>query len=116
MHLINDFIILKHQLTSEELITYTGSIVGIGVAVIGIITKIPPHLTSKKQKFTLRQWLIDMNYIYRKYKNDSQQCLENLENLKNNLIQILYKGEINEDQYEMLDRKISGYIEKLKIN
>ena len=116
LRLINDFLILKHQLTSEELITYTGSIVGLGVAVIGIVTKIPPYLTSKKQKSVLRQWLIDMNYIYKKYKKDTQQCLENLENLKNSLIQMLYKGKINEDQYEMLDKKVSDYIEKVKIN
>jgi hypothetical protein len=116
-----DLIVIPRPLTFDQFIQYLSIIVGIGVAIIGGIVKVPEYISGKKQATKLRDCIRDINNVYNKFKEklnplqtDKDQYWKDLESLRSNFMDLLASRNIIEDQYKMLDEMISIYSNKVK--
>jgi hypothetical protein len=94
------FVVLAHSLSFADLSTYItigGVIVGIFA---GILSGIPP-LVRWRNRLNLCRYMIEID--------DNHHSLEYLERMKTKIIDLLRKGKISEEQYDMLNKKISEY-------
>jgi hypothetical protein len=103
---------LGHELTSQDLIGIVGGIVGTGVAVSGAINTLPGYFKQKKQRKNLTLYIKDIDNDYETCKN-TKECLSHLGLKRNAIIESLNRGEISQEQYEILDKKISDYMENV---
>jgi hypothetical protein len=82
--------------------------------IIGIVSVIPRWYIRKRERNNLTQYMIKIHDEYNKFSKSKEiDYLNHLSGLRMELIEILKEGKINEAQYEMLDKKISDYVDRV---
>jgi hypothetical protein len=81
--------------------------VGILGASIPIITVIVGWSIRKKHRKYLNRYMKTVNTTYRTYYNDKQECLRHLHEIKNDIMSVYVRGQLNESDYNMLKDTIS---------
>jgi hypothetical protein len=95
--------------------------IGTGAAATGAIVTVPGFLSTRKQPKLLATYLLKIHNKYdelcrttkpaNKNKNKNEY-LDFLDALRCDIIYLLQKGNINENQYKMLDDRITEYLRK----
>jgi hypothetical protein len=89
---------------------------GTGAAATGIIATVPGLLRTRKQSKCMSIYLLKIHHRYdelRKKPANTREYLDILEGLRRDIIHLLQRREINENQYKMLDDKIIEYLNKI---
>jgi hypothetical protein len=95
--------------------------IGTGAAATGVIVTVPGFLRGRKQSKYLGTYLLKIHDKYDKLckttkpanKNKNKnEYLDFLDALRCDIIYLLQKGDINENQYKMLDDRITEYLRK----
>src|SRR5215472_6195104 len=89
---------------------------GTGAAATGIIATVPGVLRTRKQSKCMSTYLLKIHHKYDEFKTkslDKKEYLEFLEGLRSDIIYLLQRREINENQYKMLDDRIIEYMNKI---
>ena len=91
---------------------------GTGAAATGIIATVPGVLRTRNQSKCLSTYLLKIHHEYdelgkRTESVDKEEYLEFLEGLRRDIIYLLHRREINENQYKMLDDRIIEYLNKI---
>lgn len=114
-----DLIMLSHPLTNDQLITYLGTGVAVAVGIVGAITKVPNYFISRKHANYLSMYMQQINKKYNEFNNDGnrihnkRQYIDNLEDIRGNITYLLQARDINDNQFKMLDDKISDCQQKI---
>ena len=112
-------IVLDRPLTTDQLITYLFGAVAAAVGISGVITKVPDYFISRKQVNYLGMYMQQINKKYDEFNkvgngvHSKQQYLDDLENIRDTITYLLQRRSISENQFKMLDDKISDYQEKI---
>jgi len=111
-------IVLPQPLTSDQLIQYLALVIGIGGTIIGATLKVPNYLTGIKHSKHFSTYIEKINNKYKEFNNttkpvNKKQYLDDFDALRSKIIYMLERGDINEDQYKMLDDKVSDYLNKI---
>jgi hypothetical protein len=91
--------------------------IGTGAAATGAIVTVPGFLSTRKQPKLLATYLLK---IHNKYDElckttkpaNKNEYLDFLDALRCDIIYLLQKGDINENQYKMLDDRLTEYLHK----
>jgi uncharacterized protein YsxB (DUF464 family) len=98
-------------------LTILSTAAGTGAAATGIITTIPGVLRTRKQSKYLIDYLLKIYYKYdevcKNKSRDKKEYLDFLQGLRGDIIYLLQRGLINENQYKMLDDRIIEYLTKI---
>jgi hypothetical protein len=88
---------------------------GTGAAATGIIATVPGVLRTRKQSKCMSVYLLKIHHEYDELKKSSNTrvYLDILEGLRRDIIYLLQRREINENQYKMLDDRIIEYLNKI---
>jgi hypothetical protein len=88
---------------------------GTGAAATGIIATVPGVLRTRKQSKCMSIYLLKIHRGYDELKKpaDTREYLDILEGLRRDIIYLLQRREINENQYKMLDDRIIEYLNKI---
>ena len=89
---------------------------GTGAAATGIIATVPGVLRTRKQSKCMSIYLLKIHHGYdelRKKSANTREYLDILEGLRRDIIYLLQRREINENQYKMLDDRIIEYLNKI---
>ena len=89
---------------------------GTGAAATGIIATVPGVLRTRKQSKCMSIYLLKIHHGYdelRKKPAKTREYLDILEGLRRDIIYLLERREINENQYKMLDDRIIEYLNKV---
>jgi len=91
---------------------------GTGAAATGIIATVPGVLRTRNQSKCLSTYLLKIHHEYdelgkRTESVDKEEYLDFLEGLRSDIIYLLHRREINENQYKMLDDRIIEYLNKI---
>jgi hypothetical protein len=81
-----------------------------------IIVNVPGVLKTRKQSKCMSIYLLKIHHGYdelRKKPANTREHLDILESLRRDIIYLLQRREINENQYKMLDDKIMEYLNKI---
>ena len=90
---------------------------GTGAAATGIIATVPGVLRTRNQSKCLSTYLLKIHHKYdelgkRTESVDKEEYLDFLEGLRSDIIYLLHRREINENQYKMLDDRIIEYLNR----
>ena len=93
--------------------------IGTGAAVTGAIVTVPGFLRTRKQSKFLGTYLLKIHNKYdelckttKPTNKNKNEYMDFLDALRCDIIYLLQKGDINENQYKMLDDRISEYLRK----
>jgi hypothetical protein len=89
---------------------------GTGAAATGIIATVPGVLRTRKQSKCMSIYLLKIHHGYdelSKKPANTREYLDILEGLRRDIIYLLQRREINENQYKMLDDRIIEYLNKI---
>jgi hypothetical protein len=90
---------------------------GTGAAATGIMTTIPGVLRTRKQSKYVIGYLLKIHYKYdevcKNKSRDKNEFLDFLQGLRGDIIYLLQRRLINENQYKMLDDRIIEYLTKI---
>jgi len=89
---------------------------GTGAVATGIIATVPGVLRTRKQSKCMSTYLLKIHHKYDEFKTkspDKKEYLEFLGGLRSDIIYLLQRREINENQYKMLDDRIIEYMNKI---
>jgi len=88
---------------------------GTGAAATGIIATVPGVLRTRKQSKCMSIYLLKIHHEYDELKKsaNTREYLDILEGLRRDIIYLLQRREINENQYKMLDDRIIEYLNKI---
>jgi hypothetical protein len=93
--------------------------IGTGAAATGAIVTVPGFLRGRKQSKFLGTYLLKIHNKYdelckttRPTNINKNEYLDFLDALRCDIIYLLQKGHINENQYKMLDDRITEYLRK----
>ena len=89
---------------------------GTGAMATGIIATVPGVLRTRKQSERMSIYLLKIHHGYdelRKEPANTREYLDILEGLRSEIIYLLQRRDINENQYKMLDDKIIEYLNKI---
>ena len=89
---------------------------GTGAMATGIIATVPGVLRTRKQSKRMSIYLLKIHHGYdelRKEPANTREYLDILEGLRSEIIYLLQRRDINENQYKMLDDKIIEYLNKI---
>jgi hypothetical protein len=89
---------------------------GTGAAATGIIATVPGVLRTRKQSKCMSIYLLKIHRGYdelSKKPANTREYLHILEGLRHDIIYLLQRREINENQYKMLDDRIIEYLNKI---
>jgi hypothetical protein len=104
------FVVESRPISFNDISPYLAA----GGVIIGSVSIIPRYYIRKRERNNLTQYMIKIHEEYNKFsKSKEKECLNQLNRLRMELIEILKKGKINEAHYEMLDKKISDYIDRV---
>ena len=81
----------------------------------GIIATVPGVLRTRKQSKRMSIYLLKIHHGYDELKKpaNTSEYLNILEGLRSEIIYLLQRRDINENQYKMLDDKIIEYLNKI---
>jgi hypothetical protein len=85
------------------------TVTGTGAMATGIIVTVPGVLRTRKQSKCMSVYLLKIHHGYdelRKKPANKREYLEILEGLRRDIIYLLQRRDINENQYKMLDDRI----------
>jgi hypothetical protein len=91
------------------------TVTGTGAAATGIIVALPGVLRTRKQSQCMSIYLLKIHHGYgelRKKPANKREYLNMLEGLRHDIIYLLQRRDINENQYKMLDDRIIEYLSK----
>jgi hypothetical protein len=93
------------------------TVVGTGAAATGAIVTVPGILRTRKQSKCLSIYLLKIHGKYdelcdKTKSADKREYLDFLEGLRSDIIYLLQRRDINENQYKMLDDRIIEYLNK----
>ena len=87
---------------------------GTGAAATGIMTTIPGVLRTRKQSKCMISYLLKIHHVYtegcKNKSTDKKEYLDFLQGLRGDIICLLHRRDINENQYKMLDDRIIEYL------
>ena len=93
--------------------------IGTGAAATGAIVTVPGFLSTRKQPKLLATYLLKIHNKYdelckrtKPTNKNKNEYLDFLDALRCDIIYLLQKGDINENQYKMLDDRITEYLRK----
>ncbi len=91
---------------------------GTGAMATGIIATVPGVLRTRKQSKYLSTYLLKIHHKYdeldkRTKSADKMEYLDFLEGLRSDIIYLLHRRDISENQYKMLDDRIIEYLNKI---
>jgi hypothetical protein len=93
--------------------------IGTGAAATGVIVTVPGFLSTRKQPKLLATYLLKIHNKYdelckttKPANKNKNEYLDFLDALRCDIIYLLQKGDINENQYKMLDDRITEYLRK----
>jgi hypothetical protein len=90
---------------------------GTGAAATGIMTTVPGVLRTRKQSKCMISYLLKIHHIYtevcKNKSTDKKEYLDFLQGLRGDIICLLHRSDINENQYKMLDDRIIEYLTKI---
>ena len=93
--------------------------IGTGAAATGAIVTVPGFLSTRKQPKLLATYLLKIHNKYdelckttKPANKNKNEYLDFLDALRCDIIYLLQKGDINENQYKMLDDRITEYLRK----
>jgi hypothetical protein len=91
--------------------------IGTGAAATGAIVTVPGFLKGRKQSKFLATYLLKIHNKYDELckttkPTNKNEYLDSLDALRCDIIYLLQKGDINENQYKMLDDRITEYLHK----
>jgi hypothetical protein len=93
--------------------------IGTGAAATGVIVTVPGFLRGRKQSKFLGTYLLKIHDKYdelckrtKPTNKNKNEYLDFLDALRCDIIYLLQKGDINENQYKMLDDRITEYLRK----
>jgi hypothetical protein len=91
---------------------------GTGAAATGIIVTVPGVLRTRKQSKCLSTYLLKIHHKYDELRKrtksvDKKEYLDFLQGLRSDIIYLLQRREINENQYKMLEDRIIEYLNKI---
>jgi hypothetical protein len=93
--------------------------IGTGAAATGAIVTVPGFLRTRKQSKFLGTYLLKIHNKYdelckttKPTNKNKNEYLDFLDALRCDIIYLLQKGDINENQYKMLDDRITEYLRK----
>ena len=93
--------------------------IGTGAAATGAIVTVPGFLKGRKQSKLLGTYLLKIHNKYdelckttKPTNKNTNEYLDSLDALRCDIIYLLQKGDINENQYKMLDDRITEYLRK----
>ena len=89
---------------------------GTGAMATGIIATVPGVLRTRKQSRHMSIYLLKIHHGYdelRKKPANKREYLDILEGLRSEIIYLLQRREINENQYKMLDDRIIEYLNRI---
>jgi hypothetical protein len=96
--------------------------IGTGAAATGAIVTVPGFLSTRKQPKLLATYLLKIHNKYdelcktiKPATKNKNEYLDFSDDLRCDIIYLLQKGDINENQYKMLDDRITEYLRKLLI-
>ena len=94
----------------------------VGTAATGAIVTVPGFLKGRKQSKFLGTYLLKIHNKYdelckttKPTNKNKNEYLDSLDALRCDIIYLLQKGDINENQYKMLDDRITEYLRRLLI-
>jgi len=91
------------------------TVTGTGAMATGIIISVPGVLRARNQSKCMSAYLLKIHHKYDELKiksPDKKEYLEFLEGLRSDIIYLLHRRDINENQYKMLDDRIIEYLNK----
>jgi hypothetical protein len=98
-------------------LTILSTAAGTGAAATGIMTTIPGVLRTRKQSKYVIGYLLKIHYKYdevcKNKSRDKNEFLDFLQGLRGDIIYLLQRRLINENQYKMLDDRIIEYLTKI---
>jgi hypothetical protein len=92
------------------------TVTGTGAMATGIIVTVPGVLRTRKQSKCMSIYLLKIHHGYdelRKKPTSKNEYLDILEGLRHDIIYLLQRRDINENQYKMLDDRIIEYLSKI---
>jgi hypothetical protein len=92
------------------------TVTGTGAMATGIIATVPGVLRTRKQSKCMSIYLLKIHHKYdelRKKPTKTREYLDILEGLRRDIIYLLQRREINENQYKVLDDRIIEYLNKI---
>ena len=94
--------------------------IGTGAAATGAIVTVPGFLRTRKQSKFLGTYLLKIRDKYDEYckttkpaNKNKNEYIDFLDALRCDIIYLLQKRDINENQYKMLDDRITEYLRKI---
>ena len=94
--------------------------VGTGAAATGAMVTVPSYLRARKQPKFLATYLLKIHNKYDDLFRDTKlsdksksEYLGFLQSLRRDIIYFLQKGDINENQYKLLEDRIAEYLKKI---
>ncbi len=91
---------------------------GINWEMIGVIftavVLIGGFLLTRLKKGATSKYLKDIKEVYSTCKNDQEKCESKLLSLKDKIENDFSKGKLNEQSYDILDRKIESYLGEMR--
>jgi YVTN family beta-propeller protein len=109
----NNLLSISDQL-KEGTIVIVAAVIGHGL-LIPFLGRTIEQRHKKRQATELRKQVTSINKIYELHCNNTEMCLGLLNNKENEITDLFEEQSLDHLSYEILTRKISEYIEKIKI-
>ena len=97
------------------------TVIGTGAAATGAIVTVPGVMKTRKQSKFLATYLLKIHTKYDELCRKTQRTDKNkneyqefLDTLRCDIIYLLQNGDINENQYKMLDDRITKYLNRIR--
>lgn len=91
--------------------------VGTGAAATGAIVTVPGVIKTRRQSKRLSAYLLIIHHKYDEIRKaepiNREEYLDFLEGIRRDIIYLLYRRHISENQYKMLDDRIIEYLNKI---
>jgi len=110
-----DILVPASQLTFTDFFQTSGIIIGVASGLSGLISALAIYFVNRFKTKNLGNAMTRIVYEYKKYKKTTDQVdkykyIDRFENMREEFLEILQKGKIDENKYQMLDQKISEYV------
>jgi hypothetical protein len=70
-------------------------------------------LRSRRRRNTLKNFLVEVDNVYFKFKSQRQKCEEELLKLRNTILEDVTEGKITESNYEIIEKRIDKHMKEL---